>query len=297
MLEGLLVVNGCMRTPKFEEITAMYQEAAKKHNIKMEVAYNNDFTFGVAQDGFVQHPKLTSDVKFVLFLDKDIRLAKQLEKMNKRLFNSAEVIEVCDDKSATCMALQGAGIPMPKTLVAPLVYPGTYDEEDGYIPCIEAQLAYPLVLKECFGSFGEQVYKIDNREMLKAKRRQLAAVPHLYQELVTSSYGRDVRIHVVGGEVVACMLRYSETDFRANISSGGKMETFQCPESFSRLAVRVCELLGANFAGVDLLFDVNDNPVVCEVNSNAHIKNIFECTGVNVAEAIMAYIEKEMDKR
>lgn len=32
--------------------------------------------------------------------------------------------------------------------------------------------------------------------------------------------------------------------------------------------------------------------MVCEVNSNAHFKNIFDCTGVNVADEIMDYIVK-----
>lgn len=36
----------------------------------------------------------------------------------------------------------------------------------------------------------------------------------LFQEYIQSSYGRDLRLQVVGQEVVSCMKRISDTDFR-----------------------------------------------------------------------------------
>lgn len=48
--------------------------------------------------------------------------------------------------------------------------------------------------------------------------------------------------------------------------------------------------MGADFSGVDLLFGDNDEPIICEVNSNAHIKNVFDCTGIDVSEYIFDYI-------
>ena len=62
-----------------------------------------------------------------------------------------------------------------------------------------------------------------------------------------------------------------------------------------RLAVNTVKALGLDFAGVDLLFSRGKNKpadMLCEVNSNAHFKNIFDCTGVNVADEIMDYIVK-----
>ena len=41
-----------------------------------------------------------------------------------------------------------------------------------------------------------------------------------------------------------------------------------------KLAIKTCQVLGLDFAGVDILFGENDEPIVCEVNSNAHFKNI-----------------------
>jgi glutathione synthase/RimK-type ligase-like ATP-grasp enzyme len=56
------------------------------------------------------------------------------------------------------------------------------------------------------------------------------------------------------------------------------------------LALKCCEIIGLDFAGVDLLFGEQGEPILCEINSNAHFKNIYDCTGVNAAEAILSHI-------
>ena len=53
--------------------------------------------------------------------------------------------------------------------------------------------------------------------------------------------------------------------------------------------------MGLDFAGVDILFG-EDGPVVCEVNSNAHMKNIYDCTGIDVSDFIIRYVIREMSK-
>ena len=55
------------------------------------------------------------------------------------------------------------------------------------------------------------------------------------------------------------------------------------------VAIKTCELIGLDFAGVDVLFG-KDGPIVCEVNSNPHFKSSLECTGVDMSEKIMDHI-------
>lgn len=291
---GYIITNGYTNNKKFNEVTQLYIEAANRLNIKLEHITTDKITYGIEEDGLCIKGIDYKAADFILFLDKDIRLAKALESKGVRLFNSAHVIEVCDDKSATFFALANQGIAMPKTIAAPLVFPGTYGEEDDFIWRIEKELSYPFIIKESFGSFGEQVYMVSNSKELKDKRKELACMPHIYQKFVASSRGRDVRVHVVGDKVVASMLRTSSTDFRANISTGGSMEKIELPLAFEALAIKVSRVLGADFVGVDLLFGEEGEPILCEVNSNAHIKNILECTGINVADHIMAHIQREM---
>lgn len=290
---GWLIYNGGLKSPKYMELNELYAKAAKKLGITLQLIANNEI-YCLIEDGknIIKVPTAAFEPDFILFLDKDIRLAKQLEKLGYRLFNSREVIENCDDKILTFEVLANSGIKMPKTLFSAMLFNGTGNGEAdlGFTNIIEETFSYPLVIKEAFGSFGAQVYLIHNREELIAKQKELLYVPHLYQEFIASSKGRDVRIYVVGNQVVASMYRHSDTDFRANISSGASMLPYEPSEAFCELAIKATEELGADFTGVDLLFGENDEPILCEVNSNAHIKNIYDCTGIDVAEAIFKHI-------
>ena len=292
---GWLIYNGGLRSPKYMALNDLYVQAAKKLGMTLDLIPNNEI-YSLIQHNqtVVKTHQATHKPDFILFLDKDIRLARHLEKLGYRLFNSREVIENCDDKMLTFQMLADAGIPMPKTFFAPLVFKGTGSEEVSFhfIEKVESEFGYPLVIKEAFGSFGAQVYLIHNREELVAKQQQLQDTPHHYQEFIASSNGRDVRLYVVGDEVVASMYRFSDSDFRANVSNGAAMKPYEPNEAFCELAIAATKKLGADFTGVDLLFGPEGEPILCEVNSNAHIKNIYDCTGIDVAEFIFKHILK-----
>src|SRR5699024_4441248 len=102
---------------------------------------------------------------------------------------------------------------------------GTFDEK--IIEHAIKEIQFPMIVKEAFGSFGEQVYFIENKEELDAKINKLGNIPFVFQEFISTSYGVDVRLQVVGEEVIAGMKRKSLNDFRANITSGGTMEPYE----------------------------------------------------------------------
>ena len=47
---------------------------------------------------------------------------------------------------------------------------------------------------------------------------------------------------------------------------------------------------------MDLLFG-EDGPLLCEVNSNSHLLNIYHCTGINIADTMFDYILKRTFER
>ena len=294
---GWLIYNGSLKMKKFMEIHEMYVKSAAEAGIHLVMVENREVTALMENDALkIKIKPDIPDPDFILFLDKDIRLAGQLEALGYRLFNSAEAIRVCDDKILTAQVLGTKHIPMPKTVFSPLVFPGVEEPDvQHFIETIEREFQYPIIVKEAFGSFGAQVYLVRNRSELLEKRKKLLYTPHLYQEFIEESRGKDVRLYVVGDRVVTGMMRTNERDFRANVTNGGTMHTFDPPEAFSALAVRASKAVGAAFSGVDLLFGKDGNPLVCEVNSNAHIKNVYDCTGIDVSEYIFRYIKEQMN--
>jgi RimK family alpha-L-glutamate ligase len=294
-MTGWLVVNGFLHSYKFNEIHTWLMNAAEKLNIQMYLKTNAELLVDLPKKR-LNHTE--REVDFILFWDKDVKLAKRLEQLGYPVFNSANAIGVCDDKSLTHLTLMGEGIPMPRTILAPMTFANIGYTDLSFLKEVANSLGFPMVVKECFGSFGQQVYMVHNEQELVSKVDELGAKPMLFQEYISNSFARDIRIQVVGGKVIASMYRYSDQgDFRANISNGGKMKAYEPTKEQCELAIRCCEIIGLDFAGVDILFDQGENPIVCEVNSNAHFKNIYDCTGVNAADVIMEYIAVTMNNR
>ena len=283
-LRGWLVVNGFLCTGKFTELTEMFLAAAERKGICLEVRSNSEIYTGIFElDPSVSRPD------FVLFWDKDVILARYLELSGIPVYNSSRSIEVCDDKRKTYLSLLEAGIPVPRTISGPMTYENVGFPALDFLDSLEGGLGYPLIVKEAFGSFGEQVYMAENREDLERILKAIERKPFLLQQYISASRGQDLRLQVVGDQVVAAMRRYSDNDFRANITNGGHMEGYEPEETACLLAVRACQAAGCDFAGVDLLFTENGF-LVCEVNSNAHFKNLYDCTGTDTADYIMEYI-------
>jgi len=112
------------------------------------------------------------------------------------------------------------------------------------------------------------------------------------QEFIKEAGGNDIRVLVVGGKVVASMLRTGRMgDFRANLHRGGKAETVVITDEEARTAVRSAEVLGLNVAGVDLLRS-NRGPVVLEVNSSPGIEGMEQASGTDVAGAMIEFLER-----
>lgn len=285
MFKGLMVVNAFLRTSKFDDLYHTLLSAAQGSGMELDVFTNAELSPIVESSSF--DPKAYD---FVLFWDKDVQLAMQLENLGMRVFNSARSILNCDDKALTYLLLKKAGIPVPKTILAPKTFTNIGYPNVDFVDDVVRELGLPIVLKECFGSFGQQVYLFENTEALKSKVRELAGTPLIFQALVGESYGHDVRVNVVGGRVAACMHRMStDGDFRSNLTRGGAMEPWTATAEQEQIAIQATEALGLDFSGVDVLFGKN-GPIVCEVNSNAHFKTTLECTGINMADEIMRFI-------
>ncbi|WP_042223327.1 ATP-grasp domain-containing protein [Oceanobacillus manasiensis] len=289
-LHGWIIYNGSLKGNKFLDFAEWIQSSALKQGSTTSIYKNNELLVSlqtnelkILSDG---SPKLPD---YVVFADKDIYLAKQLELLRIPVFNPSRSIEISDDKIATFQELAKYDLPIPQTFVAPKVFmKGNTNLED--LHGVSEALGFPLIMKEAFGSFGEQVYLIKDEKELMNKALELQGKPYLYQEFISSSFGKDLRLHVVGDKVVAAMKRQSKNDFRANVSAGGSMQAYVPSAQEEKLAVAATKAIGANFAGVDLLLGVDGQPIICEINSNAHIRNMFDCTGINVADYIMQYI-------
>lgn len=288
-MRGWLIVNGFLNAQKYRELYALLKKAADKRNIALEVKTNDGVLGSVLSD-----KEITELPDFVLFWDKDIHLAKRLEKLGVRLFNSATAVEICDNKILTAIALANANVPVPDTFPAPKTFEGVGYQDAVFLKKAVSILGYPVVVKEAYGSFGAQVYLANTQEELLSIVRRLDYKEFLLQEFIPTSRGRDIRVNVVGDRVVSAMLRSNEKDFRSNVTNGGTPRPIRLTDAQRQTALAACKAIGLDFAGVDILFGKDDVPLVCEVNSNPHFKSTLDCTGKDLSEDILDYIVRAL---
>lgn len=113
----------------------------------------------------------------------------------------------------------------------------------------------------------------------------------LVQEFIKEAGSSDIRIFVVGGKVVAAMMRTgAEGDFRSNLHRGGTAKMVKITPEERSTAVRAAKVMGLNVAGVDIL-RANHGPVIMEVNSSPGLEGIENATGKDVAGMIIDFIE------
>ncbi len=271
-MKGILAVNHFLNTHKYNELHSHLISHALKENIELTIKTNLELA--------TEHPVCD----FVLFWDKDINLARRLENEGLPVFNSAASIEKCDDKARTYTELSGI-VPQPETLIAPKTYFKADFSE--FVKKAIAILGLPLVFKECFGSFGEQVFLCSTEDEIMT---HITEKPFILQQFIASSKGHDKRLEVVGGRVIAAMERFNKNDFRSNITNGGRMKPCTPTDEECKAALAACKKLGLSFGGVDIL----DGGIICEVNSNAHIINIMNCTGIDISTEIFKEIKRNL---
>jgi len=286
MLSCWVIYNGSLVSDKFQDQAQLMAEAAERQGIQVSIKKNYEIQMSLSEQ--------QSFPDFAVLLDKDILLGYFLKSRGVPVYNDPAIIDLCDNKATQYIRLAERKIPMPKTIVAPKVYPNFTIQGSGYFEGVLAQLGLPMIIKEGHGSFGMKVYLIETESEFYEKVESLSGIDYVFQEFIAESRGRDIRVNIVGEKIVAAMKRQSDTDFRANITNGGQAFPVELTAKQQQLALEAAQAVGAVFAGVDLLYGPNGQTLVCEVNAAAHIRNILNVTGINVADAMIRYIQEDL---
>lgn len=211
-----------------------------------------------------------------------LAVVRQLERMGVPVFNDAATIEMVRDKMHTHQVLAESNLPTPATMLAKFPVD---------IELIERAIGFPVVVKTLKGALGSGVFLIESRKAFSELMELIGEINPdiqlIFQKFVSSSKGRDLRVFVVDGQVVACMERIAkEGSFKANFSAGGSVRAYRCNDEAMKLALRTAEVLNIQVAGIDLLFAENGGFTICEANTFPGFKGLEMACRVNVPELI-----------
>ena len=216
-------------------------------------------------------------------------IIRHMERLGVTMINGSESIDAVKDKLCSQQILGQSNLPVPKTMLV---------KHPIDLELVEKNLSYPMVVKTLSGSYGAGVFLVEDRKQFRQLMKMAEITKPSYniilQEFIQDSYGKDLRVLVVNGKVVGCMMRQSvDGDFRANITRGGEAIPYQIDENIEWLGGECARLLHLDIAGVDLLFN-DGNYVICEVNSAPGFKGMEEYTNKNIAVEMVNYVIKKI---
>ena len=198
------------------------------------------------------------------------------------VLNSARAVEICVDKAATSFALARKGIPTPATW--------TVQSQQAARQIVRREAGHgPLVLKPLFGAQGFGLKLIRREDDLPSFEAADGAY-YLQQFIAVERNGfRDIRLFVSEGEVIAAMTRHA-AHWITNVKLGARPEWCEPDAAMIDLAVRAAAATGADFAGVDMIFDAADALQVLEVNSMPGWRGLQKVAPFSIADKLAANV-------
>lgn len=218
-------------------------------------------------------------------------VVRQFELMGAFSANNSQAIVRSRDKLRSLQILSRAGLGMPKTAF-------TNFSKGGEKQIIEHVGGAPLIIKLLEGTQGLGVVLAETKKagqsVIEAFHGLRARI--IVQEFIKEAKGADIRAFVVNGKVVGAMKRQgAEGEFRSNLHRGGKATVIKLSRAERAAALGAAKALGLDVAGVDML-QSDRGPLILEVNSSPGLEGIEKATGVNVAGAIIKFIEEGVQK-
>ena len=216
-------------------------------------------------------------------------IIRHMERLGVVMINGSESIDAVKDKLYSQQILGQSNLPVPKTMLV---------RHPINLELIEKNLSYPMIVKTLSGSYGAGVFLVEDRKQFRQLMKMAELTKPSYniivQEFIQDSYGKDLRVLVVNGKVVGCMMRQAvDGDFRANLTRGGEAIPYQIDENIEWLGGECARLLHLDIAGVDLLFN-NGSYTICEVNSAPGFEGMERYTNKNIAIEMVNYVVKKI---
>ena len=268
--------------PRWEEKNLI--EEAKKMGHEPIPVYTKDIVF------FSDDKKVEPEADF--FIQRNVSHNRALitsfimEQFGYPTINDHITLFRCENKIITTYILFRHSINTPRTFI-------TFNKNIALE--FSKKIGYPLVIKPVEGSWGRMVAKADNLDTLYSYLE--------YQEFTTQKYkdiyyiqefvnkpNRDIRIFVIGDEAPVGIYRVNEHNWRTNTALGAKAYPLKIDEELRELALKVREVIGGFFLGIDIFEDRDRGYLVDEVNGVPEYKNTVKVNNFNVSQFLLKKI-------
>lgn len=254
----------------------MLQEA---NELGIELSYQEyeDITIGHRNNKLYIEVQQQEVVRpdFAIVRTIDPFFTKQLELLGTVCFNSSIVAEMANNKAKTHQALTRLQIPMTDTVYC----------RHG----INATLPFPFIAKEVYGRGGKSVYLIKNEA-------DLSSIPPEGEWLIQKPgvFGKDVRVFVIGKNIIAAVLRESASNFKANYTLGGSASLYELSKTERQLVQKIIDAFDFGMVGIDFIFDKEGKFLFNEMEDVVGSRTLSDLSEINIVREYLLYIKAKL---
>ncbi len=210
-----------------------------------------------------------------------LSVVNHLELMGIPVLNGAYGIGASRNKMRSLQLLAAAGVPVPRTVMA--------SDASGIKQMVKLVGGVPVLVKLLSANERSGAMICESMQSLEAALEAILGLGHdiVVQQYLRGAKGRDLRVLVVGGEVVAALRRSPPVGrFSRNLRRGARFEAAELPPSYARVAIAAAQVMRLEVCAVDML-DVKGRPRVFEVNGSPSIREPEAACGVDAAGRIV----------
>lgn len=203
--------------------------------------------------------------ELVVFRARQPKAARFLEDQGIHLINRAEVNRIANDKWRSFELFLMLGVPT--------------------IPSYRNASEYPCIAKTASGHGGSEVWLLESSEDIPT-----TTSPLLFQPVV--AHQADIRVYVIGLEIVGAVKRISNDSFKANYSLGATVEKYILTAAQETDVLRIARALKSDYIGIDFLLLENGQHLFNEVEDPVGARSFYKTHVENIAELFFEHIQE-----
>lgn len=212
--------------------------------------------------------------RFVIQRLMSYHLTILLEGMGVKVFNSSKVGQIADNKYLTYVKIKEENIPVLKTIFQ-------YDIN-------EENIFYPNVTKPIDSKGGDRVFLNKDKVSYLESVKKYSDTNFILQE-VSGDVGKDLRVYVVGNEIVTAILRTSKDGFISNFCRGNDASLYELDSYETGMVKRIVNLIKPDYVGIDFLFN-KDGIVLNEIENVVGARMVYSLTDINITDRYIRHI-------
>lgn len=262
-------------------------EEARLQEITLELIRRENITIGILNNKrtllFKNQPIALPDFAIVRTIDPLLSL--HLEDMRINVFNSSTISRICNNKDLTHHYVHNIGIPMIDTIFANQNQLSETNKFD-----------YPFVAKEPTGRGGNQVFLIKNEQDWQNCIPNLSS-KNIILQTCDVMHGKDLRVFVVGTEIVGAVLRENTNNFRANFKLGGSASWYSLNNEEKELVNKIIDHFQFDMVGIDFLFSLKGKLLFNEIEDVVGSRTLSAVSDLNILRKYITHIKFKLKQK